>query len=113
LPVGKKEIKSNARPAKRTLWEGQDGLFDDFEVGDVTHGEIKTLKVAPYEIGEGDDARTVSTFTGVKFKNESDEMMAKKYGHKLFTEEVAAVEVIANKAVVVEPAVVIGAEIPV
>jgi hypothetical protein len=116
LPSGTREVKSNAKPAKRTLWAGQDGLFDNFEVDDITFGEIRRIKVASYVIGEGTaDERTVDTFTGVAFKGETDEMMAKKYGHTLpagepVSEEEARINAEIIKA---EAEVVVGAEIPV
>ena len=115
LPSGTREVKSNAKPAKRTLWAGQDGLFDNFEVDDITFGDIRRVKVKPYVIGEGDDARTVDTFTGVAFKGETDEMMAKKYGHQLPDgEPVNEVEAAMNAEIIkAEAEVVVGAEIPV
>lgn len=103
LPSGTFEVKSNAKPAKRTIWKGQDGLFDVLEVGNVTGGSIKKFDVEKYTITpttEGAEPREVAVFTGVQFTGEIDSVTAKRYGHKLSEEAGNVVEAEVNKQVV-------------
>ena len=82
---GQTEVKTNATPHKRVLWNNQDGLFHSMEQNDVTFGTIKRLEVDEYEITNqqtGEVRRATST-TVVQFRGESDDSTAMRYGRKL------------------------------
>lgn len=103
--LGTIEVKSNAKPASRTIWEGQDGLFANLKENDVTFGNIKRWDVENYTFtGNDGTERTVNSFTGVQFRGESDETTCRRYNRTLrnttvpVTEEAKAnAEVIGEK----------------
>lgn len=82
--LGEIEVKSNAKPASRTIWDGQDGLFGSIENGTMTFGSIKRYDVEKYIITDtGGKERSVDTFTGVQFRGESDETTCRRYNRTL------------------------------
>ena len=104
---GQTEIKTNARPQKRTLWSNQDGLFSNLDVNDVTFGTIKRFEVDEYEIAQADGTiRKATSFSGVQFRGESDDATCARYGKKLrknspmITAESQVNAVVANEPVV-------------
>lgn len=82
---GQTEIKTNARPQKRTLWSNQDGLFAGLNVNDVTFGTIKRFEVDEYEIVNSATGlvNKATSFSGVQFRGESDDATCARYGKKL------------------------------
>lgn len=82
--LGEIEVKSNNKPASRTIWEGQDGLFDGVKAGDVTFGSIKRYDVEKYDITAADGTvSSVNTFTGVQFRGETDSTTCRRYNRTL------------------------------
>ena len=111
---GQTEIKTNARPQKRTLWSNQDGLFSNLGVNDVTFGTIKRFEVDEYEIAQADGiTRKATTFGGVQFRGESDDTTCARYGKKLRKNSpVITTESQVNAGLIAQP-VQVGSEVPV
>ena len=111
---GQTEIKTNARPQKRTLWSNQDGLFSNLGVNDVTVGTIKRFEVDEYEIVQTDGTtRKATTFGGVQFRGESDDTTCARYGKKLRKNSpVITTESQVNAGLIAQP-VQVGSEVPV
>lgn len=110
---GQTEIKTNARPQKRTLWSNQDGLFSNLGVNDVTFGTIKRFEVDEYEIAQADGTtRKATTFGGVQFRGESDDTTCARYGKKLRKNSpVITTESQVNAGLIAQP-VQVGSEVP-
>lgn len=104
---GQTEIKTNARPQKRTLWSNQDGLFANLGLNDVTFGTVKRFEVDEYEIVNTTTGvvNKATSFSGVQFRGESDDATCARYGKKLrknspaITAESQVNAVIANEPV--------------
>jgi len=99
------EVVSNARPASRTVWQGQDGLFDAAQVNKATAGQIKRFDVAEYTFQTSDgQERTATSFTGVQWEGEDDATTIRRYGHTAPEATVVeSAETEANKATVEKP----------
>lgn len=74
-------VKSNNSERTRNVWgEGhtQDGvvikadpLFNNLKAGDVVEGSFHTFQTTDYQIGEGETARIVNSYSCVVFSNEN------------------------------------------
>jgi hypothetical protein len=99
------EVVSNSITTSRTVWKGQDGLFDTATVGKAVGGEIHVYDVEPFTFTNRAGVEvTADRCRGIRWEGESQETAIRRIGKKprttVATEGNSAVEANENAAVV-------------